>query len=304
MKLLETVSSLFDKGMRARAAREAKVLADNPGSEMSLVSHVIDLRRHLVRALLWFAGFTVLALILMEPLIKFLRLPFEQYQLAKGKKADLMAIGLFEVILMNFKICFVVGFVAAAPFMIRELWGFVSPALYEHEKKLARPVVLSSIVLFYLGIAFGFFVIVPSFLSNTLEWAAPYANVQLTVDSYFSSLSTMVMIFGIIFEVPVIMSLLGLVGILTSEMLSRNRRIVILTSFVIGAVISPPDVVSQVIVSVPLYAMVELSIVALRIIEGRRAKALKERLEASERSDGEGGNPSRGDSGGEGGDAA
>jgi sec-independent protein translocase protein TatC len=281
LKLIETVSTLFNKGMKAKAAREAKVMAENPGAEMSLVSHVVELRRHLVRALLWLLGFTIVAIVFMKPLVKFLRYPFEQYQLGKGQRPDLMAIGLFEVILMNFKICFMVGLVAAAPFMVRELWAFVAPALYDHEKRVARPFVILSFLLFYLGISFGFFVIVPAFLGNTLEWAQDYANVQLTVDSYFSSLSTMVMIFGIIFEVPVAMSLLGLVGIINSEMLSKNRRVVILAAFVIGAVISPPDVLSQVLVSVPLWFMIEISIIALRVIESRRAKGVKERLDAS-----------------------
>jgi sec-independent protein translocase protein TatC len=282
---LNALTSLFNKGMRAKLEREAKARQANTGAEMSLVSHVVELRRHLVRSLGALLGFTILALIFMEPVIKFLRMPFESYQRAKNKSGELMAIGLFEVILMNFKICFVVGLVAAVPFILREIWAFVAPALYEHEKRMALPVILASIILFYAGISFGFFVIVPSFLSNTLEWAAPYANVQLTVESYFASLSTMVMLFGIIFEVPVVMSLLGLIGILNSKMLSQNRRIVILASFIIGAVISPPDVFSQLVVSLPLYAMVEISIVALKVIESRREKALQERLGDSENAD-------------------
>lgn len=276
--LLDSVTAFFNKGLAAKARREQ--MAGHRAAEMTIVSHVVELRKHVVLSIAYFLGFTILALIFMERVVKFLRMPFEEYQLAKGKSAALMAIGLFEVILMNFKICFVVGLVCAAPFIIRELWRFVSPALYDHEKKIALPVVLSSIVLFYAGISFGFFVIVPSFLGNTLDWAAPYADVHLTVDNYFSSLSTMVMIFGIIFEVPVLMSLLGMVGIVSSTLIARNRRAVLLGSFIIGAVISPPDVMSQVIVSLPLYAMMEVSIVALRIIEKKRAAALEETLRA------------------------
>jgi sec-independent protein translocase protein TatC len=186
---------------------------------------------------------------------------------------------MFEVIMMNFKVCFVVALILAAPFMVRELWRFVSPALYDYEKKLAVPFVASSIGLFYAGITFGFLVIVPAFLGNTLDWAADFdVKVTLSFENYFSSLSMMVMIFGIIFEVPVVLSLLGMVGILNSAMLSKNRRIVILGSFIVGAVVSPPDVMSQVIVSLPLYGMVEISILALRFIEARRAKRLREAI--------------------------
>ena len=296
MKPIKALSALFNKGIKAKANRQSRIneesgasskgtgggeqdaqaqsvgeSVEHLGAEMGLLDHVIDLRKHLVRSLLYLLGFTILCIIFMEPLVRFLRQPFENYQRSKGKSPELMSIGLFEVILMNFKICFLVGLVLAVPFIIRELWLFISPALYQKEKRLAMPVLLSSLLLFYSGISFGFFAIVPAFLSNTIDWAAPYANVQLTVDSYFSSLSTMVMIFGIIFEVPVVMSLLGLVGILKADMLAKNRRIVILGSFIVGAVVSPPDVFSQIIVSLPLYFMIELSIVALRIIEKRRA---------------------------------
>ena len=281
MKPIEALTTLFNKGMKAKVQRQKmaqeKVRAggsgEEPAGEMSLLEHVFELRKHLVRSLLYLFGFSIIAIIFMEPLVRFLRRPFEMYQIERGRSPNLMSIGLFEVIMMNFKICFIVGLVAAVPFIIREVWRFVEPALYEHEQKLALPVVLSSMVLFYTGISFGFFVIVPAFLANTMDWAAPYADVHLTVDSYFSSLSMMVMIFGIIFEVPVLLSLLGLVGILKSSHLANNRRAVILGSFIVGAVVSPPDVMSQVIVSLPLYAMIEVSIVALRVIEHRRAKA-------------------------------
>ena len=271
--------------MKKKVARENAVGGSvNPGAEMSLVGHIIELRKHIVRSLLWFLFFVIISMSFMEHVVAFLRRPYEMYQKSIGKSPQLMSIGLFEVVMMNFKICLIVGLVASAPFMIRELWRFVSPALYENERKIALPVVVSSVFLFFAGISFGFFVIVPVFLSNTLEWASQYASVILTVENYFSSLTTMVMIFGIIFEVPVVMSLLGLAGLLKSETLAKNRRVVLLGSFILGAVISPPDVFSQTVVSVPLYLMIELSVYALRYIERRRARDLarEEALAAAE----------------------
>lgn len=282
MSPVKYVSAIFNKSIKRKLEREAAVRAsENPHAEMSLVSHVVELRKHIIMSLVYYAGFTIVAFIFMDPLIKFLRRPYELYQLGKGESGKLTSIGLFEVVMMNFKICLIVALVAAAPFMVRELWRFVSPALYEHEKKVAGPVTFASVFLFYAGVAFGFFVIVPVFLSNTLDWASEYATVMLTVDNYFSSLTTMVMIFGIIFEVPVVLSLLGLAGLITSDMVSKNRRIVILASFIIGALLSPPDVFSQTVVSVPLYLMCEISVFALRIIEKRRSA--QEALEAEER---------------------
>ena len=275
MRPLEYISAAFNKGMRKKVAREQAVGGSgNPSGEMSLVGHVIELRKHIVRSLMWLLFFVIIAMSFMEHVVAFLRSPYEAYQRSIGKSPQLMSIGLFEVVMMNFKICVMVGLVASAPFMIRELWRFVSPALYESERKIALPVVVASVFLFFAGISFGFFVIVPVFLANTLEWASQYATVVLTVENYFSSLSTMIMIFGIIFEVPVVMSLLGLAGLLKAETLSKNRRVVLLGSFILGAVISPPDVFSQTVVSVPLYLMIELSVFALRYIEKRRAADL------------------------------
>lgn len=245
--------------------------ADAP---MSFLEHITVLRGHLVRSVLWVLASCVATMVFMEPLIAFLRRPYDAF-MAKNPVADgpksLVSIGVFEVITINVKMCFLVALVVALPLVLRELWLFVAPALYEHEKRLAKGVLFSSVGLFYAGITFGFFVIMPSFLANTLDWASQYAQVMITVENYFGSLSTMVMIFGIIFEVPVFMAVLGMAGILKSEHLVRNRRFIILGSFIIGAIITPPDVFSQTVVAVPLYLMMELSILVLKWIEKKNA---------------------------------
>lgn len=243
-------------------------------SEMSLLDHIRMLRKHIVRAALWFVFWTIVSLAFMDQLIQFLRFPFERYMKEHGKAGmQLMSTGVFEVITMNFKICMMASFAISIPFIIREVWKFVSPAMYPNERRLALPVTIASVVMFFLGLSFGFFVIVPAFLSNTLEWASQYANVVLTVENYFDSVALMVVLFGIIFEVPVIFSLLGLAGIVKSELMAKNRRIVFFVSFIAGALLSPPDVMSQLVVSVPLYFMCELSIISLRLIEKSRAKS-------------------------------
>jgi sec-independent protein translocase protein TatC len=183
----------------------------------------------------------------------------------------LKTIGLIEVMWVNFKMVMIAAAVLGAPLILRELWLFISPALYERERKIASVLIIVSLLLFYSGIFFGFFLILPAFLSQTLEFAAQYADVEMTYENYFSSLTTLVMLFGVIFEVPVIFSLLGLVGIVKPEHITNNRRIILLLSFILGALISPPDVFSQVLVSVPLYLMCELSVFALRYIQKSRS---------------------------------
>lgn len=268
---LKVVSSLFKSGVLKNGAR---LVANRPTatSEMSILGHLKELRQHIVASLKWFSFFLVLSLIFMDDVIKFLRYPFEQYMISKGKNPQLVSLGLFEVVMMNFKICILSALTVSIPFILREIWAFVEPALFESERKFVKPLMISSIILFYIGVAFGFYIIVPAFISSTLDWASEYARVELTVESYFSSLTTMIMMFGVIFEVPVIMSLLGMAGIIHSTTLTKNRKFVFFGSIVTGTVLSPPDIFSQTVVSLPLYGMMEISIYILRYIEKNRLK--------------------------------
>lgn len=305
------LSNLFSKGMSQKLDRQRAVQSAEssksaqeimPGAEMSLVSHISELRRHIVRSLYWYIGLCCLGFMFMKPIMRFLQLPYtcygflvseagkagESLQVAFEKFSSfvlwpkecltataaaeatskmLKTIGLIEVMWVNFKMVMIIAAVVGAPLILRELWLFVSPALYERERKVAVVLIVASLLLFYAGLFFGFFLIVPAFLAQTLEWAAEYASVEMTYENYFGSLTTLVMIFGIIFEVPIIFSLLGLVGIVKPEHITKNRRLVFLLSFILGALLSPPDVFSQTLVSVPLYLMCEISVFALRFIQ-------------------------------------
>lgn len=316
MGLFGKLSSLFSKGMaqkleRQRAVQNEKSASNDaqalPGAEMSLVGHISELRKHIVRSMYWYIGLCCLGFMFMKPLMRFLQLPYTcyGYLVAEANKAGeslqvafqkfshflvwpkecltataatesaaktLKTIGLIEVMWVNFKMVMIAAAVLGAPFILRELWLFISPALYDRERKIASLLIVISLLLFYTGLFFGFFLIVPAFLSQTLEWAAEYASVEMTYENYFGSLTTLVMMFGVIFEVPVIISLLGLVGIVKPEHITKNRRIIFLGSFILGAFLSPPDVFSQVLVSVPLYLMCEISVFALRAIQKNRVE--------------------------------
>ncbi|WP_397599235.1 twin-arginine translocase subunit TatC [Silvanigrella sp.] len=270
------VSTAFNAGLQRKAKREA-VLNGNEDSQMSLFDHIRELRKHALRAVLWLSAFSGISFLFMEPLIHFLKKPYDSVLLnlkQQGITQNLSSISIFEVITVNFKICFLIGFALSLPFMAREVWNFVAPALYEKEKKIALISVVASVFLFYLGISFGFFLIIPYFFSNALSWASQYALVMITYENYFNSLITMMLIFGAVFEVPVILSLLGLAGILPSETLIKNRKIAFLGCFIIGAILSPPDVISLCLVSIPMYLMVEISIYLIKKIEEKRKTQL------------------------------
>lgn len=265
------LSTAATAAMRKKKDRQSEMQGGD--AEMSLVEHIVELRKYLMRSLFILFAFATLSFVFMDRVLGFLRQPFDIYRAAHPGIAKLISIGLYEVIVMNFKMCLLVALTASVPFILHQLWQFVSPALYPREKALARAFLFASGALFFSGVAFGFYVIVPAFLDQMLTYAGQYAEVNLTVESYYNSLTMMVVLFGVIFEVPVVMSLLGLAGLITSQFLSSNRRLVILASFVVGAVLSPPDVFSQMVVSVPLYLMCEISIIALKVIERNRAKA-------------------------------
>ena len=270
-KPFQYISSLFNAGLQRKAKREA--VLSGTEAQMSLFEHIQDLRKHALRAVLWLFAFSVLSFVFMEPLLHFLKRPYDSVLTSlkqQGMTQNLSSISIFEVITVNFKVCFLVGFALSLPFIAREIWKFVSPALYEKEKKIARLSVMASVILFYAGISFGFFLIIPYFFSNALNWASQYAQVMITYENYFNSLITMMLIFGAVFEVPVILSLLGLAGIIPSQVLIKNRKIAFLACFIIGAILSPPDVISLCLVAIPMYLMVEISIYVIKKIEENR----------------------------------
>lgn len=246
----------------------------NSERNMALFDHIKDLRSHVVRMLIWLLASSSLCLVFMNPIFSFLKRPYDSFLLefkSQNISQSLTSIGVFEVMTVNFKICFLIGFMISLPMILYEIWRFVSPGLYSYERKVASIAIFSSVFLFYLGVCFGFFAIIPFFFKNALQWASQYATVMLTYESYFNSLITMILIFAIVFEIPVVFSLLGLSGILTSQTLARHRKIAFLLCFVVGAILAPPDVASLCLVAIPMYLMVEISIHLIRHIEKKKS---------------------------------
>jgi sec-independent protein translocase protein TatC len=260
--------------LKRKALREETLRGVATNAPMTFLEHVQDLRRHVVRAAIWLVVLSGLCFFVMDELIAFLKIPYNTFLLNNPKNfvgsSNLTSIGVFEVMTINVKLCFLAGFTLSLPLMLWELWKFVSPALFVHEKRIARIALFSSVLLFYSGLCFGFFLIIPYFFSGALSWASHYASVMITYQSYFNTLMTMLLIFAAIFEVPVVLTLLGFTGIVPSAALAKNRRIAFLSCFIIGALLAPPDVVSMCLVACPLYAMVEISIWLIKRIEKGR----------------------------------
>ncbi|MDO6683601.1 twin-arginine translocase subunit TatC [Oceanobacter sp. 5_MG-2023] len=232
--------------------------------EQPLIAHLVELRNRLLKSVLvvlaLFLGMFYFAndlyLILVQPLS--VLLPETQGQM--------IAIGVASPFLVPFKLTLVLAVLIAMPFMLHQLWGFISPGLYQNEKRFAVPLLLSSTILFYTGILFAYYVVLPlafGFFTmagpDGISFMPDIANVLDFILKIFFA-------FGFAFEIPVATFLMVLSGITTVASLSEKRPYIFLGCFVVGMLVTPPDIISQTILALPMYALFEGGILAARLI--------------------------------------
>lgn len=236
--------------------------------EGTLISHLIELRQRLLRSVIAIGIAFVPCAIYANDLFTLIATPLIQ-KMPQG--ASLIATSLVAPFMAPFKLALFVALFAAMPYVLYQVWAFVAPGLYKREKRFAVPLVVSSIVLFYGGVAFAYFVVFPlmfAFLTTT----AP-TGVQMMTDmtNYLDFVLLLFFAFGIAFEVPVAVVLLAATGLVRIETMTKNRGYVILGIFIIAAFLTPPDALSQTFMAGPMYLLYELGIVLSRIL-------LKEKL--------------------------
>ena len=238
-------------------------------AEGTLISHLLELRDRLLRAFIAvLVAFIPLAFFANE-VFTFVATPLIA-QLPKD--SSLIATSVISPFMTPFKLAFFVGLFVAMPYVLYQVWAFIAPGLYKHEKRFAFPLLVSSIVLFYCGIAFAYFVVFPvmfEFFANTTP-----AGVRMMTDitSYMDFVLTMFLCFGLAFEVPVVVVLLVLTGLVKVEELAEIRGYVLIGIFVIAALLTPPDAISQTIMAVPMYLLYEGGIVMARLMNRMRKK--------------------------------
>ena len=239
-------------------------------AEGTLISHLLELRDRLLRAFLAvIVVFTPIAFFANE-VFTFVAQPLID-QLPKG--ASLIATSVISPFMTPFKLAFFVALFLAMPFVLYQVWAFVAPGLYRHEKKFALPLLVSSIILFYAGIAFAYFAVFPvmfQFFANTTP-----AGVTMMTDiaSYMDFVLTMFLCFGLAFEVPVVVVLLVLTGLVKVEKLAEIRGYVLIGIFVVAALLTPPDAISQTIMAVPMYLLYEGGLAMARLMNRMRTPA-------------------------------
>jgi sec-independent protein translocase protein TatC len=234
------------------------------GTEQPFVSHLIELRDRLVRAAISVAVcFGALALwpgpaglydLLAAPLVA---------NLPQG--ATLIATNVISPFIVPLKITLLAAFLLALPVVLYQAWAFVAPGLYSHEKKLVMPLVISSTVLFFIGVAFCYFFVFGQVFKFIQSFAPKSITAAPDIEAYLSFVMTMFIAFGAAFEVPVVVVVLARMGLVTVEKLREFRSYFIVIAFIIAAVITPPDVVSQLALAIPMCLLYELGIWAAQI---------------------------------------
>jgi sec-independent protein translocase protein TatC len=167
--------------------------------------------------------------------------------------------------------CITAGFILSFPYILWEFWKFISPALYEKEKKNARSFIVVSSLLFFIGVVFGYFVIIPMSVNffATFKVSEVIVN-QFNIDSYIGMIKTSVLATGLFFELPIIIYFLTKIGLVTPVFLRKYRKIAVIIVLIVSAIVTPPDVVSQIIVSVPMLLIFEASIIISAIVVKRQ----------------------------------
>lgn len=233
------------------------MMTTEPPREQSLIEHLIELRSRLLKAAAALLVATLAALPFARTLYTELAGPLLA-QLPEG--ATMIATGVAAPFMAPFKLAVIVGVFLAAPAVLYQVWAFIAPGLYRHERALAVPLLASSIVLFYAGAAFAYFLVFPLVFRFFLAAAPEGVTVMTDVTAYLDFALKMFLGFGAGFEVPVATTLLVLTGTVTPRQLRQARPYVIVVAFVAGMALTPPDVLSQVMLAVPVCVLYEIGI--------------------------------------------
>ena len=239
------------------------------GAESGLFAHLIELRTRLIRAL---AGL-MLVFVCLLPFANTLYGWFAQPLLDKlPKGGQLIAVEVASPFFAPLKLAFFVAVFAVMPWLLYQAWAFVAPGLYKREKKLALPLLASALVLFYSGCAFAFFVVLPSVFGFLAKVTPKGVAMMTDINAYLDFVLVIFLAFGISFELPVALVILVMLGWVTPKQLSEWRGYAIVGIFIVAAVITPPDVISQLLLAIPMCLLYEAGIVAAKLV-GRKSES-------------------------------
>ncbi|VAW94986.1 Twin-arginine translocation protein TatC [hydrothermal vent metagenome] len=251
-------------------------------SEIPFVSHLIELRDRLLRVVLLVLMIFLVLFYFANDIYTYLAEPLTTHM---SKDSTMIATDVISPFLTPMKLSLVLSIFLVMPYILYQIWSFIAPGLYKHEKELAFPLLVSSIILFYSGMAFAYYVVFPLIFGFITAIAPEGVEVMTDISKYLDFVLMLFFAFGAAFEVPVATVLLVAAGITTPENLIKKRAYVIVGAFVLGMFLTPPDVISQVMLAVPMWILFEFGVIASRMVVKRRIRREKEIAEEEENED-------------------
>jgi len=246
------------------------VINDGVDKEQPFVAHLIELRDRLLRIVIAVIGVFLLLSPFANHIYTLLAGPLLAH-LPAG--SSMIAIDVASPFLTPFKLTLVLALFLTIPWTLYQIWAFVAPGLYLHERRLVMPLLLSSTALFYCGMAFAYFVVFPILFSFLIGFAPQGVSVMTDISRYLDFVLTIFFAFGVAFEVPVATVLLVLVGVTTPEALAAKRPYFVVAAFVVGMLLTPPDVISQTLLAIPMWILFEIGLICSKLMIRRRKEA-------------------------------
>lgn len=223
---------------------------------MPFLDHLEELRWRIIRALIAIAVVTVIAFFFSEYLLRGILYTTKNLE----QEINLQVLKVQTTFIIKLELSLIFGIIISLPYIFSQLWAFVAPALYEKERKYVIPVILFATLSFLAGASFAFFIIVPMALEFFLSQAPPSVTNNIALDFYFGFIVRIVLVFGIVFELPVLSLFLTKIGLLTPQFLRKYRRYAIVIIFISAAILTPPDPTTQIMLAIPLVILYEFTI--------------------------------------------
>lgn len=235
--------------------------------EKSLVDHLRDLRNAVLFSMLYISIGMIVAWIYKEELFDIIRKPISPYLTGSG--GGLVYTNIMESFMAYVKVSLIGGVILSCPFWMYQIWKFVSPALYKNEKKYALAFVFFGTVLFLTGVSFSYFLVYPFMFDFLFSFGNGKDQAMITISEYLGFFIKTTVLFGVAFEMPLVIMLLGVLGFVSSSFLKENRRYAVLIIAIVSAVLTPPDPLSMMMMLIPLYTLFEISIFGVKYLEAK-----------------------------------